>query len=113
MLEAFSYLRSSPVFKIVRFNNNIADGKAPYNLHLNCYFWPKACAEPINVEILFFVKTVHNLQHRQRLAKDLRRIRGVHDIKRLDVVEEAGHCPHDEEPEKTNKLINEFIQETK
>ena len=85
LLEAFSYLRSSPVFKIVRFNNNIADGKAPYNLHLNCYFWPKACAEPINVEILFFVKTVHNLQHRQRLAKDLRRIRGVHDVKRLDV----------------------------
>ena len=35
------------------------------------------------------------------------------NIKRLDIINEAGHCPHDEEPEKTNKLINEFIQETK
>jgi len=35
------------------------------------------------------------------------------NIKRLDIVKGAGHCPHDEEPEKTNKLINEFIQETK
>ena len=35
------------------------------------------------------------------------------NIKRLDIIKGAGHCPHDEEPEKTNKLINEFIQETK
>jgi pimeloyl-ACP methyl ester carboxylesterase len=35
------------------------------------------------------------------------------NIKRLDIIEGAGHCPHDEEPEKTNKLINEFIQDTK
>ena len=35
------------------------------------------------------------------------------NIKRLDIIEGAGHCPHDEEPEKTNKLIFEFIQETK
>jgi len=35
------------------------------------------------------------------------------NIKRLDIISEAGHCPHDEEPEKTNKLIIEFIQETK
>ena len=35
------------------------------------------------------------------------------NIKRLDIINEAGHCPHDEEPEKTNQLINEFIQETK
>ena len=35
------------------------------------------------------------------------------NIKRLDIVNGAGHCPHDEEPEKTNKLMNEFIQETK
>ena len=33
--------------------------------------------------------------------------------KRLDIIKGAGHCPHDEEPEKTNKLIIEFIQETK
>ena len=35
------------------------------------------------------------------------------NIKRLDIIYGAGHCPHDEEPEKTNKLMNEFIQETK
>jgi len=34
-------------------------------------------------------------------------------IKRLDIIIGAGHCPHDEEPEKTNNLINEFIQDTK
>ena len=35
------------------------------------------------------------------------------NIKRLDIIKGAGHCPHDEEPEKTNKLIFEFLQETK
>ena len=35
------------------------------------------------------------------------------NIKRLDVIKEAGHCPHDENPEVTNNLIYEFIQETK
>jgi len=35
------------------------------------------------------------------------------NIKRLDIIKGAGHCPHDEEPEETNKLINEFLQETK
>ena len=35
------------------------------------------------------------------------------NIKRLDVINSAGHCPHDENPEVTNNLICEFIQETK
>ena len=35
------------------------------------------------------------------------------NIKRLDVIEGAGHCPHDENPGKTNKFIYEFLQETK
>ncbi len=35
------------------------------------------------------------------------------NIKRLDIIEGAGHCPHDEEPEETNRLICEFLQETK
>ena len=35
------------------------------------------------------------------------------NIKRLDVIRGAGHCPHDENPTETNNLINEFIQETK
>jgi len=35
------------------------------------------------------------------------------NIKRLDIIEGAGHCPHDEEPEETNKFICEFLQETK
>ena len=35
------------------------------------------------------------------------------NIKRLDVIKGAGHCPHDENPEETNDLIRKFIQETK
>jgi len=35
------------------------------------------------------------------------------NIKRLDIIEGAGHCPHDEEPAETNRLICEFLQETK
>ena len=35
------------------------------------------------------------------------------NIKRLDIVKGAGHCPHDENPEETNYLMYEFIQETK
>ena len=35
------------------------------------------------------------------------------NIKRLDIIKGAGHCPHDEEPEKTNKFICKFVQETK
>ena len=35
------------------------------------------------------------------------------NIKRLDIIKDAGHCPHDEKPEETNYLIREFIQETK
>ena len=39
--------------------------------------------------------------------------RKYRNIKRLDIIKGAGHCPHDEEPEETNKLIYEFLQETK
>ena len=35
------------------------------------------------------------------------------NIKRLDIVKGSGHCPHDENPEITNNLIYEFIQEIK
>jgi pimeloyl-ACP methyl ester carboxylesterase len=35
------------------------------------------------------------------------------NIKRLDIIKDAGHCPHDEQPEETNNLIREFLQETK
>jgi len=35
------------------------------------------------------------------------------NIKRLDIIKGAGHCPHDEEPEETNKIICRFLQETK
>ena len=35
------------------------------------------------------------------------------NIKRLDVIKNAGHCPHDENPQETNDLIHKFIQETK
>jgi len=35
------------------------------------------------------------------------------NIKRLDVIKGAGHCPHDENPEETNYLVSQFIQDTK
>ena len=35
------------------------------------------------------------------------------NIKRLDIIKDSGHCPHDENPEATNNLICKFIQETK
>ncbi len=35
------------------------------------------------------------------------------NIKRLDIIKDVGHCPHDENPDETNNLINKFIQETK
>ncbi len=35
------------------------------------------------------------------------------EIKSLNVIKGAGHCPHDEKPEETNKFILEIIQETK
>ena len=35
------------------------------------------------------------------------------EIKSLNVIKGAGHCPHDEYPEETNKLILKIIQETK
>ena len=35
------------------------------------------------------------------------------NIKRLDVIKNAGHCPHDEYPSETNDLIFKFIQEIK
>ena len=35
------------------------------------------------------------------------------EIKSLNVIKGAGHCPHDENPEETNKLILKIIQETK
>ena len=44
-------------------------------------------------------------------AKDWKR--NFMNIKRLDIINGAGHCPHDEEPVETNKLICDFIQETK
>ena len=35
------------------------------------------------------------------------------NIKSLEVIKEAGHCPHDENPEETNNFILKIIQETK
>ena len=32
-------------------------------------------------------------------------------IKSLDVISDAGHCPHDEMPEKVNPILIKIIQE--
>ena len=34
-------------------------------------------------------------------------------IKSLHIIDNVGHCPHDENPERTNYLIQEIIQDTK
>tara|TARA_B100000963_G_scaffold266118_1_gene234290 strand:- start:998 stop:1912 length:915 start_codon:yes stop_codon:yes gene_type:complete len=34
-------------------------------------------------------------------------------IKSLNIIKDAGHCPHDEDPDETNRLITKIIQETK
>ena len=35
------------------------------------------------------------------------------NIKSLNIIKDAGHCPHDENPKETNELIYKFIQDTK
>ncbi len=35
------------------------------------------------------------------------------EIKSLNIIKGAGHCPHDEKPEETNQLILKIIQDTK
>ena len=35
------------------------------------------------------------------------------NIKSLDIIKDTGHCPHDENPDETNKLILKIIQEIK
>ena len=32
-------------------------------------------------------------------------------IKSLDIIPDAGHCPHDEMPEKVNPILKKIIQE--
>ncbi len=40
-------------------------------------------------------------------------VENFEEIKSLNIIKNAGHCPHDENPEETNKLILKIIQETK
>ena len=35
------------------------------------------------------------------------------NIKSLDILEGIGHCPHDESPTETNKILLKLIQDTK
>ena len=32
-------------------------------------------------------------------------------VKSLDIIQDAGHCPHDEMPEKVNPILEKIIQE--
>ena len=47
VLDVFERLASSRLFQVVRLKNKLADGKAPFNLHLNCLFHPRTCKVPI------------------------------------------------------------------
>ena len=39
--------------------------------------------------------------------------RNFKNIKSLDILKGVGHCPHDENPEETNKILLKIIQDTK
>ena len=36
----------------------------------------------------------------------------AHNLESIDVINGAGHCPHDEMPEKVNPIIKRIIQDT-
>ena len=38
-------------------------------------------------------------------------VKNFENIKSLDVITNAGHCPHDEMPEKVNPILKKIIQE--
>ena len=73
VLDVFERLASSRLFQVVRLKNKLADGKAPFNLHLNCLFHPRTCKVPIVLEVQIHLRGVYDLQHRQHLAYELRR----------------------------------------
>ena len=58
----------------------IGECKPPFNLHANVLFHPEECEDPILCEVQIYPRAVYDLQHRQHLAYELRRAKGVEDL---------------------------------
>jgi len=65
-------------FDVVRLKNKVGKYKEPFNLHVP--FKPDECEDPILCELQFYPRGVFDLQHRQHLAYEVRRAKGVKDL---------------------------------
>ena len=64
-------------FDVVRLKNKVGKYKEPFNLHANVLFKPDECEDPVLCELQFYQREVFDLQHRQHLAYEVRRAKGV------------------------------------
>lgn len=64
-------------FDVVRLKNKVGKYKEPFNLHVHVLFKPEECEDPILCELQFCPRGVFDLQHRQHLAYEARRAKGV------------------------------------
>ena len=67
-------------FDVVRLKNKVRKYKEPFNLHVNVLFKPDECEDPSLCELQFYPRGVFDLQHRQHLAYEVRRAKGVKDL---------------------------------
>ena len=77
MVRVWESLLASSEFDVVRLKNKIGKCKEPFNLHVNVLFKPDECEDPILCELQFYPRGVFDLQHRQHLAYEARRAKGV------------------------------------
>ena len=80
LVRAYESLEASEDFEVVRLKNKIGECKPPFNLHANVLFHPEECEDPILCEVQIYPRAVYDLQHRQHLAYELRRAKGVEDL---------------------------------
>ena len=80
MVRVWESLLASSEFDVVRLKNKIGKCKEPFNLHVNVLFKPDECEDPILCELQFYPRGVFDLQHRQHLAYEVRRAKGVKDL---------------------------------
>ena len=67
-------------FDVVRLKNKVGKYKEPFNLHANVLFKPDEWEDPILCELQFYPRGVFDLQHRQHLAYEVWRAKGVKDL---------------------------------
>ena len=67
-------------FDVVRLKNKVGKYKEPFNLHVHVLFKSDECEDPILCELQFYPRGVFDLQHRQHLAYEVWRAKGVKDL---------------------------------